>query len=68
MRPRGSGAVISKTGALAALGTLAIALSIPVQATTSTSVAIFSPWASSGLRHGFMVAGNVRGSCAPESV
>ena len=48
---------------LAALCALTIALAIAAGATTITSVAIFSPWASSGLRHGFMVSGNVKGSC-----
>jgi hypothetical protein len=58
--------MVAITRALAALCSLAIA--VPAGATTSTSVAIFNPWASSGLRHGFLVSGKVRGSCRMHSL
>jgi len=56
------------TRALAALCALTIALAIPASAATQTTVVIFNPWSSSGLRHGFMVSGNVKGSCGMHSL
>ena len=35
----------------------------PQPLSTETEVVLFTPWSSSGLRHGFTVSGNVKGSC-----
>jgi hypothetical protein len=53
---------------LLSLCSLTIALTVPALATTSTNVATFNPWASSGLRYGFTVSGNVKGSCGIHSL
>jgi len=37
-------------------------------AITHTSIALFSPWSSSGLRNGFIVSENVKGSCWTHSL
>jgi hypothetical protein len=57
------------TRVVAALWVLTIARAIPTPAaTTQTSVVIFSPWSSSGLRNGFIVSEKVKGSCWTHSL
>jgi hypothetical protein len=65
---RGDLTKVAMTRVLAALCALAIALALPAGATTSTRVAIFNPWASTELRHGFVVSGNVKGACGMHSL
>lgn len=54
--------------ALAVLCAVASLLAVPAPAATRTTVAIFNPWTSSGLRHGFTVSGTAKGSCWTHSL
>lgn len=57
------------TRVLAALCAITTALATPAPAATAqTTVVIFNPWASSGLRSGFIVSQKVKGSCWTHSL
>ncbi len=60
--------MLPMTRALAVLCTAAAALAIPAPAAAQTTVVIFSPWASSGLRHGLTVSERAKGSCWTHSL
>src|SRR5580658_2604491 len=56
--------MLPMTRVLAAFCALTITLAIPAPAmVTQTTVVIFNPWSSSGLRSGFIVLEKVDGSC-----
>lgn len=54
--------------ALAALCAVVTILAIPAPAATPTTVEIFNPWTSSGLRQGFTVTEKAPGSCWTHSL
>ena len=56
------------TRALALLCTVATTLAVAPAATTQTVVNVFNPWAPSGLRQGFTVSENAKGSCWTHSL
>lgn len=61
---RGHLTILPVTRALAAFWALTIALASPTPASvTRTTIVLFSPWSSSGLRHGFTVLAEVKGAC-----
>jgi hypothetical protein len=60
--------MLSRTRAVAVLCAFCFAIAIPMSAAAHTTVMAFNPWASSGLRPGFTVSGNGKGSCWTHSL
>jgi hypothetical protein len=56
------------TRVLATHCAIAVALSVPAQAATKTSVVVFSAWSSGSLRSGFVVTNKVKGKCWTHSL